>query len=166
MSSLAIIGGSGFAGIPSLSMLDARHVETPYGETSAPVTHGQLGGREVLFLPRHGSSHHLPPHRINYRANLWALRACGAERVVALAAVGGITARFAPTTLAVPDQIIDYTHGREHTLYDGTTGGVEHVDVTIPYCEDLRLALIAACDRLGHAAIGTGVYGVTRGASA
>ena len=163
MSLLAIVGGSGFTGIPALSVLEARHVETPYGETSAPVTRGQFGASEVLFLPRHGPSHQLPPHRINYRANLWALRACGAERVIALAAVGGITARFAPTALAIPDQIIDYTHGREHTIYDGTTGVVEHIDVTAPYCEDLRLAAMAACDRTGHAVIRQGTYGATQG---
>jgi 5'-methylthioadenosine phosphorylase/5'-methylthioinosine phosphorylase len=163
MSSLAIIGGSGFAGIPALSVFDTRHVETPYGATSAPVTRGQLGGREVLFLPRHGPAHHLSPHRINYRANLWALRDCGAEKIVALAAVGGITPRFAPTMLAVPDQIIDYTYGREHTIHDGTTGGVEHIDVTAPYCEDLRLALIAACARVGHVVIPAGTYGATQG---
>ncbi|AFL75041.1 S-methyl-5'-thioinosine phosphorylase [Thiocystis violascens] len=163
MSLLAIIGGSGFAGIPALSVLDARQVDTPYGETSAPVTRGRFGGNEVLFLPRHGPSHHLPPHRINYRANLWALRACGARRVIALAAVGGITARFCPTALAVPDQIIDYTYGREHTIYDGAAGGVEHIDLTAPYCEELRLAVMAACDRMGHSVIRQGTYGATQG---
>lgn len=163
MSFLAIIGGSGFSGLSSLSVLDTQQIATPYGETSAPVTRGQLGGHEVLFLPRHGSSHQLPPHRINYRANLWALRACGAGKIVALAAVGGITPRFAPAALAVPDQIVDYTHGREHTFYDGTTGDVEHVDVTHPYCEDLRLSVLDACAHAGYAAIGTGTYGATQG---
>ncbi len=146
-----------------MSVLDARQVDTPYGETSAPVTRGQFGENEVLFLPRHGPSHHLPPHRINYRANLWALRACGAKRVIALAAVGGITECFRPTALAVPDQIIDYTYGREHTIYDGATGSVEHIDLTVPYCEDLRLAVIAACDRMEHAVIRQGTYGATQG---
>ncbi len=163
MSSLAIIGGSGFSGFSALAACDVQHVETPYGDTSAPVTRGQLAGHEVLFLPRHGKGHHLPPHRINYRANLWALRASGADRVVALAAIGGITPRFAPTVLAVPDQIIDYTSGREHTLYDGTHGTVEHIDVTAPYCETLRLALLAACSRAGHAVIPQGTYGATQG---
>ncbi|EGV31441.1 methylthioadenosine phosphorylase [Thiorhodococcus drewsii AZ1] len=163
MSLLAIIGGSGFSGLSSLAVLDAQSVETPFGETSAPVTRGRLGDSEVLFLPRHGASHHLPPHRINYRANLWALRQCGAERVVALAAVGGITERFGPAALAVPDQIVDYTYGREHTLYDGMADGVEHIDVTEPYCESLRQSLIDACGRVGCGIVPGGTYGATQG---
>ncbi|MBK1718558.1 S-methyl-5'-thioinosine phosphorylase [Thiocystis violacea] len=163
MGLLAIIGGSGFASLPSLSVIDSRPVETPYGETSAPVARGRLGDREVLFLPRHGPSHHLPPHGINYRANLWALRASQAERVVALAAVGGITPAYGPRVLAVPDQIIDYTHGREHTLHDGVSGTVGHIDLTEPYCEDLRRALIAACARLGRSVVVGGTYGATQG---
>lgn len=163
MIPLAIIGGSGFSGLPSLLVSDAQTVATPFGETSAPVTRGRLGDAEVLFLPRHGPSHHLPPHRINYRANLWALRECGAGRVVALAAVGGITPRFAPTVLAVPDQIIDYTYGREHSIHDGTTGTVEHIDLTTPYCEELRQAVISACTHTGQTVIDTGVYGATQG---
>lgn len=163
MSSLAIIGGSGFSTLSALVVQDAHPVETPYGATSAPVTRGTLHGHEVLFLPRHGAGHHLPPHRINYRANLWALRHCGAERVVGLAAVGGITPRFAPTVLAIPDQIIDYTHGREHTLYDGTSDGVAHVDVTSPYCAELRRDLLEACARAHQSVIPEGVYGATQG---
>ncbi len=105
----------------------------------------------------------MPPHRINYRANLWALRACGAERVLGLAAVGGITARFEPEVLAVPDQIIDYTYGRAHTLYEGDSGDLEHVDLTAPYCERLRRALISACASSGQAVVDEGVYGATQG---
>ncbi len=163
MGLLAIIGGSGFTSLPDLVVLGAEPVETPYGATSAPVTQGRLAGRDVLFLPRHGPAHHLPPHCINYRANLWALRACHAERVVALAAVGGITRPYGPTVLAVPDQIVDYTHGRAHTLYDGATGAVEHVDMTLPYCEVLRGRLLDAFSRAGHAVVDGGTYGATQG---
>ncbi|MBK1640999.1 5'-methylthioadenosine phosphorylase [Chromatium okenii] len=163
MSLLAIIGGSGFATMPALQVSEARTVDTPYGATSAPLLRGQLGKREVLFLPRHGAAHHLPPHCVNYRANLWALRAQGATQIVALAAVGGITPRFSPTTLAIPDQIIDYTYGRDHTLYDGTSAGVDHVDMTAPYCEALREALISACARVGQAVVADGTYGATQG---
>jgi 5'-methylthioinosine phosphorylase len=163
MSLLAIIGGSGFATMPTLQVAESRTVETPYGATSAPLLRGFLGQQEVLFLPRHGAAHHLPPHCVNYRANLWALRASGATQSVALAAVGGITPRFSPMTLAVPDQIIDYTYGRAHTLYDGRNAGVDHIDMTAPYCETLRVALLAACAQVGQAVVADGTYGVTQG---
>lgn len=163
MTPLAIIGGSGFSRLPALSRVEVQLVTTPFGETSASVLRGTLGAREILFLPRHGSDHRVPPHRINYRANLWALRACGAERVLGLAAVGGITARFEPEVLAVPDQIIDYTYGRAHTLYEGDSGDLEHVDLTAPYCERLRRALISACASSGQAVVDEGVYGATQG---
>ncbi|NJO56710.1 MAG: S-methyl-5'-thioinosine phosphorylase [Rhodospirillales bacterium] len=163
MSLLAIIGGSGFSDFPALAVEASRRVETPFGETSAPVISGRLDGAEVLFLPRHGIGHRLPPHLINYRANLWALRHLGAERVVGLAAVGGIGARFAPLALAVPHDLVDYTYGRAHSIYDGEQGGLDHVDMTAPYCEDLRLALIRACAESGHPALEEGVYGATQG---
>ncbi|NEX19573.1 S-methyl-5'-thioinosine phosphorylase [Thiorhodococcus mannitoliphagus] len=163
MGLLAIIGGSGFKSLPGLQQLDARQLETPYGDTSAPVTRGRLGEAEVLFIPRHGPSHHLPPHRINYRANLWALRESGADRVIGLAAVGGITPAFGPCVISVPDQVIDYTHGREHTLYDGTTGEVEHIDLTAPYSDALRQALIDVCSECGQSIVPHGCYGATQG---
>jgi 5'-methylthioadenosine phosphorylase/5'-methylthioinosine phosphorylase len=163
MTLLAIIGGSGFSDFAGLEGGESQHIETPFGETSAPLVRGRLDGAEVLFLPRHGVGHRLPPHHVNYRANLWALEAAGARRVVGLAAVGGIGARFHPLALVVPHDIIDYTHGRAHTLYDGDGGGVEHVDMTSPYCEDLRLALLSACAKCGEAAVAGGVYGATQG---
>lgn len=163
MATLAIIGGSGFSGFPALQVRESCQVATPFGETSAPLVSGHLAGADLIFLPRHGLGHRLPPHRINYRANLWALRASGAERVVGLAAVGGITDRFPPLTLAVPDDIIDYTHGRAHTIFDGGPEGVEHVDMTNPYCEDLRQAIIQACAASGCLAVATGTYGATQG---
>ncbi len=163
MGLLAIIGGSGFKRLPALHGINEYQVTTPYGATSAPVTRGRLAGHEVLFLPRHGPAHHLAPHCINYRANLWALRANGADRVVGLAAVGGITAPFGPTVLAVPEQIIDYTHGRAHTLYDGDAGAVEHVDLTAPYCAALRQTLIDACHHCAHDVVTFGTYGATQG---
>lgn len=163
MSLLAIIGGSGFSDFPALAVEASRRVETPFGETSAPVVSGRLDGAEVLFVPRHGIGHRLPPHLINYRANLWALRHLGAERVVGLAAVGGIGVRFAPLALAVPHDLIDYTYGRAHSIYDGEQGGLDHVDMTSPYCEDLRLALIRACAESGHPAVEDGIYGATQG---
>lgn len=163
MTVLAIIGGSGFSDFPGLVVEDAQRVETPYGETSAPVLSGRLDGAQLLFLPRHGAGHRLPPHRINYRANLWALRASGAEHVVGLAAVGGITERFSPLTLAVPHDLIDYTSGREQSIYDGEGAALDHVDMTSPYCDELRRALIHACAASGQRVVDGGVYGATQG---
>ena len=137
--------------------------QTPYGPPSAPIIHGRLGGGEILFLPRHGASHGIPPHRIDYRANIAALKASGAERVVGLAAVGGIGDRFAPGVLAVPEQIIDYTYGRAQTFFDGAGGEVVHIDFTEPYCGGLRQALLAAAAAATVEVIDGGAYGVTQG---
>jgi len=163
MSRLAVIGGSGFATLGGLEVLDHQRPDTPYGPPSAPVVRGLLGGGEVFFLPRHGAGHGIPPHRIDYRANLWALEACGVERVVGLAAVGGIGSAFGPQVLAVPDQIIDYTHGRTQSFHDGERGEVRHIDFTHPYCEDLRRALLGAAVDLGPDVADGGTYGVTQG---
>lgn len=163
MSKLAIIGGSGFAAMPGLQVLDREQPDTPYGPPSAPVIRGLLGGAEILFLPRHGSGHSLPPHRIEYRANLWALDACGARWVVGLGAVGGIGGSYGPRVLAVPDQIIDYTYGRAHSFHDGDGGEVVHIDFTRPYCEDLRQSLLGAARDAEFAVVDGGTLGVTQG---
>lgn len=163
MSRIAIIGGSGFSSLSALTEVEQYRIDTPYGATSAPVIQGLVGDVEVLFLARHGPGHRLPPHCVNYRANLWALRSLGADRVVGLAAVGGITPGLAPLALCVPDQLIDYTHGREHSLYDAGGGGVEHVDMSDPYCETLRRGLLDACARLGQPVVGQGTYAATQG---
>ena len=122
MRLLAVIGGSGFATLQGLDVLGYEEPHSPYGSPSAPVVRGLLGSHEILFLPRHGSGHSIPPHRIDYRANIRALKDCGAGRVVALAAVGGIGHAFGPRVLAVPDQIVDYTYGREQSFYGGGGG--------------------------------------------
>jgi 5'-deoxy-5'-methylthioadenosine phosphorylase len=161
MSLLAIIGGSGFTRMPELRIERREVVRTPYGEPSAPLTFGHFDGHDVVFLPRHGAGHRLPPHRINYRANIWALKAIGAHRVVGMAAVGGVT--FGPQTICIPDQIIDYTWGREHTFFDGEDGNVNHVDVTEPYCSALREALVHAAASAGLEPVTRGTYGATQG---
>ena len=126
---IGVIGGSGLYSL----LEDAQHidVQTPYGDPSGPVVLGEVDGRRVAFLPRHGVEHQLPPHRIPYRANLWALRACGVRQVIAPCAVGGLTARLRPGSLVVPDQLVDRTSGRAQTFHD--TGAV-HVSFTEPYC--------------------------------
>mgnify|MGYP001549371418 CR=1 FL=1 len=164
MSPIAVIGGSGFASMPGLTTLAEERPETPYGPASGPIIHGALeGGGEILFLPRHGADHSIPPHRINYRANISALSACGAEQVVALAAVGGIAVDYDPGALAVPDQIVDYTYGREHTFFDGGGEPVVHIDLTNPYSESLRSALLRAGQRASLPLVAGGTYGVTQG---
>ena len=163
MGLLAVIGGSGFPRLASLTTLATLTPATPYGPVSAPIQRGRLGSQEILFLPRHGQDHRLPPHRINYRANLWALHSLGADRVLGLAAVGGIGERYGPRVFAVPDQIVDYTYGREHTYSDGDAGSVTHVDFTVPYCPVLRESLLRACDRAGIPAVARATYGATQG---
>jgi len=163
MSELAIIGGTGLDKIPNLEIVHREVSHTPYGEPSAPLTHGRLEGREIVFLPRHGFSHIIPPHRVNYRANLWALRHAGVETVLAIAAVGGITERMAPGMIVIPDQIIDYTFGRDHTLYESDLSHVTHIDFTQPYCETLRGQLLEAGRQCGVNPIAGGTYGATQG---
>lgn len=164
MGVLGIIGGSGsghFASREGLSR-DAP-AETPYGFASAPIRRLFIGGQEAFFLARHGVEHGIPPHRVNYRANLWVLKAAGAQRVVALAAVGGITPGFGPRRFAVPHQLIDYTYGRDHSFHNGAESGVVHVDFTEPYCQTLRAELLAACSVAGVPAADQAVYGATQG---
>jgi 5'-methylthioinosine phosphorylase len=163
MSQLAVIGGSGFASMPGLDLLREERPETPYGPTSAPVLFGRLGALELMFLPRHGAGHSIPPHRVNYRANLFALKTLGAERVVGLAAVGGIGSAYGPGVVAVPDQLIDYTFDRKHTYYDGDNGEVVHIDFTNPYCEGLRQSLLEAARAAGIDCVAGGTYGATQG---
>jgi len=127
------------------------------------LTHGVLGGVEVVFLARHGGAHTIAPHRVNYRANLWALKETGVRRIIAVCAVGGISKDMPPRAIAIPDQIIDYTWSREHTFFDTGLGQVTHIDFTYPYCEDLRGVLIAAAAAAGIEVIPRGTYGATQG---
>lgn len=161
---LAVIGGSGLTQLSDLEGIRREIVRTPWGEPSGPLTFGRIGCKDVVFLPRHGHGHTIPPHRVNYRANLWALaRAAGAEGIVSVASVGGITPRFAPGTLVVPDQIIDYTWGRQTTFHENGDGQVVHIDFTEPYDRDLRKRLLAAAGRAGEAVVDGAVYGATQG---
>jgi len=161
MTALAIIGGSGFTQMPELEIARREVIRTPYGEPSAPLVFGTFAGCEVVFLPRHGTGHRLPPHKINYRANIWALKTVGVTEVVGMAAVGGIT--LGPQALCVPDQIIDYTYGREHTFFDGEDGNVVHIDITEPYCESLRWRLITAARDAGLDPAVEGTYATAQG---
>lgn len=160
---LAIIGGTGLTEMAGLDVIKRHSVETPLGASSLGVVQGLLEGRDILFLARHGHPHKLPPHRINYRANLWALKQAGATRIVGVNAVGGIDASLEPGALVVPDQLIDYTTGRESTYFDGRYKPLKHIDFSWPYDETLRAELLVAGQRVHEAIDEGGVYGCTQG---
>ena len=136
---IGVIGGSGFYSL--LDEAEEIQVDTPYGPPSDVITIGRIGSRQVAFLPRHGRDHRFPPHRIPYRANLWALRSVGVRQVLAPSAVGSLRAEYGPGTLVVPDQLVDRTSGRVQTYYD-EPGGVVHVSFADPYCPDGRAAAV------------------------
>ncbi len=163
MPDLAIIGGTGLDKLPNLTDIRREVVHTPYGEPSGWLTHGRLGRKEVVFLARHGYSHSIAPHAINYRANLWALHHIGVRDIVAVAAVGGIGPEMAPGRLALPSQIVDYTYGREHSFYAQDREIVMHVDFTAPYCARLRECLLKAAQHAGIDMVPQGTYGATQG---
>jgi len=163
MKNLAIIGGTGLDSLGILQVDKREVVTTPFGEPSGAVTRGNLFGEEVLFLPRHGYTHQLPPHKVNYRANLWALRELGAKNVLAVAAVGGIRADMTPGRLAVPDQLIDYTWGRTSTFFEDHLEQVTHIDFTHPYCEAMRQRLLKAAFAENLDVVDGGTYGATQG---
>lgn len=160
---IAVIGGSGLAQLSVLEGAQRRVVRTPYGEPSAPLVFGRLAGREVVFLARHGAGHSFAPHEINYRANLWALKESGVQAVLAVATVGGVVEALGPGTLVVPDQLIDYTHGRKSTFFEGAGTPVTHIDFTEPYSTPLRARMLAAAARLGETVVDGGTYACTQG---
>ena len=160
---LAIIGGTGVYALAELSDVETRTPQTPYGAPSGPIRLGFLAGKRVAFLARHGEEHALPPHKINYRANLAALKQLGATRVLALNTVGGITAQFAPRVLACPDQLIDYTWGRISTLCEEFGSDVLHVDFGEPYTPTLRQHVLDAARRANISVVDHGCYGATQG---
>ena len=163
MSRVAIIGGTGLTSLQGLEIASREIVQTPYGEPSGILVRGNYCGHEVLFLPRHGPGHTIPPHRVNYRANLWALKEVGVTNVIAVNAVGGIRLDMEPGALVIPNQIIDYTWGRTNTYFEESLNQVVHVDFTEPYCASLRLQLIDAATQAGQEIIDGGTYAATQG---
>jgi len=159
---LAIIGGSGLTQLSTLAISHREIVRTPYGEPSAPLLFGSVSGRPAVFLARHGHGHTIPPHRVNYRANLWALKARDVTAVLAVASVGGIR-DAAPGALVLPKQVIDYTSGRMATYFDGEEGKVVHVDFTRPYSTWLRARCLEAAALAGLTLADGGVYGAVNG---
>jgi len=160
---LAVIGGSGLSQLANLDVSHREVLRTPYGEPSGAVTFGQICGRPVAFLARHGYGHTIPPHEVNYRANIWALWKRGVTRIVSVASVGSIRADLKPGDVVIPHQIIDYTWGRKSTYHDGKDGKVTHIDFTDPYDETLRGQLIQAAATSGIVVIPSSVYAATQG---
>jgi len=161
--SLAVIGGTGLYALAGLDGIQTCVPETRYGAPSGPVRVGTLAGVRVAFLARHGEGHSIPPHQVNYRANLAALQALGARRILALNTVGGIGERYGPRVLACPDQLIDYTWGRISTICEDAGSEVMHVDFGEPYTPSLRAAVLAAARDVNVAVVDGGCYGATQG---
>ena len=161
MPSVAVIGGTGLESYPGLVVTGELRSTTVFGEPSAPLVMGEIGGRSVAFLSRHGPDHDVAPHRVNYRANIRALRDVGVQRIFAVAAVGGIARELEPGAIVIPDQLIDYTVSRISTFFE--EGRVVHVDMTHPYTPALRDRLLRAAAEAGVAVHDGGVYGVTEG---
>lgn len=158
---IAVIGGTGLNRMAGVELIDEHRVETTYGSVSAPLQSLSVQGRRFFFLARHGQPHRLPPHRINYRANIRALHDAGVRRIIAVNAVGGIHVSMPAGAIVIPHQLIDYTWGRAHTFHDGDT--LDHVDFTKPYTPSLRTAIIDAAARSGVPVVDFGVYGVVQG---
>ena len=160
---IAIIGGSGLTQLANLEITHRQIVRTPYGEPSGPLTFGRIGSRQVAFLARHGYGHTLAPHEINYRANLWALNAQQAKRVIAVCTVGAISPALSAGMIALPDQIIDYTWGRPSTYFEGAEQPVTHIDFTHPYDEETRRMALEAARDAGVPLFDGGTYAATQG---
>ncbi|MGY1487863.1 S-methyl-5'-thioinosine phosphorylase [Methylobacillus pratensis] len=160
---LGIIGGTGLTKLANLKIKRRQIVRTPYGEPSGPLTYGDICGYEVIFLPRHGHGHTIPPHIVNYRANIWALHAEGVRDIVSVASVGGIHESLNPGVIALPDQIIDYTHARKNTYYDGGDLPVKHIDFTVPYSDRLRSLCLEAAANIDESVVDGGVYACVQG---
>lgn len=163
MTQLAIIGGTGLTQINDLKIIKRDQLTTPYGAPSAEFITGELNGRKVIFLARHGNPHTLAPHKINYQANIWGLKQLGVEQIIAVAAVGGITHEMAPAHIAIPDQIIDYSYDRKHTFFEDENDTVTHIDFTYPYSQKLRSRLITAAAKANIKISPLGTYGCTQG---
>lgn len=160
---LAIIGGTGLTALSGLNISKRKIERTPYGEPSQPLIFGEIAGKEVVFLARHGGGHTIPPHAVNYRANIWALKDVGVTDILAIATVGAVDEQIDVAQIVLPDQIIDYTHGRNNTYYDGIEMPVKHIDFTHPYSAKLRAACLEAASAVNEPMIDGGVYACVQG---
>lgn len=163
MTKVAIIGGTGLTSINGLEITSQEIIPTPYGEPSGPLTQGDFFNNSVYFLPRHGAGHIIPPHKVNYRANIWALKNAGVEQIISINAVGGIHIDMQPGALIIPDQIIDYTTSRTNTFFEEGLSQVVHIDFTEPFCESLRQSIINSANESSIRIINQGTYAATQG---
>jgi len=143
MSKIGLIGGSGLYDIKGFVLKQKKSITTPFGKPSDQYLIGKIGKTDIVFLPRHGKKHNIPPHMINYRANIWGFKKLGVERILSISAVGSIKKGLKPGDIVVLDQTIDMTRNRRSTFYDGK-GGVVHIDFTEPYCPELRRIILKA----------------------
>ena len=160
---LGIIGGTGLTQLDNLSTTRRQIARTPYGEASQPLIFGEIDGKEVVFLARHGGGHTIPPHAVNYRANIWALHSVGVSHLLAIATVGGINSSLSAGDIVLPHQILDYTHGRKSTYHDGIELPVKHIDFTDPYAPALRQLCLKAAAEIQQPLIDGGVYACVQG---
>ncbi|NLW45064.1 MAG: S-methyl-5'-thioadenosine phosphorylase [Syntrophomonadaceae bacterium] len=161
MTMIAVIGGTGVYDPDMLEDVREEAISTDYGEVK--LTRGSYKGRPVAFMPRHGGDHSVPPHRINYRANIAALHRLGTKRIIATAAVGSLNPEFKPGSIVIVDQFIDFTKSRISTFYEGDERGVIHTDVTEPYCPELRKVLYEVASSMGTDVFDRGTYVCTEG---
>lgn len=160
---LGIIGGTGLTALDNLNISKRMIVRTPYGEPSQPLVFGDINGKEVVFLARHGGGHTIPPHAVNYRANIWALHSVGVCDLLAVATVGGIARNLIPGDIVLPNQILDYTYGRSNTYHDGIELPVRHIDFTLPYSQAMRERCLQAATDVGYSVVDGGVYACVQG---
>ena len=163
MNKIAIFGGTGLTSLAGVEITGTREVDTPYGSPSSALSFGHFGDKEIIFLPRHGNPHTISPHKINYRANIHALKENGVKNIIAVNAVGGITAEMRPGRISIPEQIIDYTYDRKHTFFEDELDEVTHIDFTNPYSADLGKQLVSASLMSGQDVFIGGVYAATQG---
>jgi 5'-methylthioinosine phosphorylase len=160
---IGVIGGTGLTELEGLEIQQQQEMVTPFGDPSSPITWGLFQGKRLAFLARHGHPHRIPPHEVNYRANIWALKQVGVTQVIGVNAVGGIHPAMGPAHVVIPDQLIDYTWGRRSTFFEGDLQHCTHIDFTWPYNQWLREQLIAAAADIGATFSDFGVYGATQG---
>ncbi len=163
MARIAIIAGTGFRDLNIPDAAEVVDTGTPFGQPSGPILRWMNLGHEILFVPRHGLDGSVPPHKVNYRANLWAIHEAQAEYVLAVNAVGGIANDAQPGMLVIPDQLVDYTWGRPQTFFDGDKDTLTHVDFSFPYCESLRRRLIELAGDLKLRFLAAGTHAITQG---